>query len=115
MIHRTSSSTHFLYGPLSSFLSSFCCLNFSLSLKGRLSGSWVWVSGVVLEPAAGVPACEGAADCAMTTDGRPNDKSRKRVELTLSIGCAILPVRHTKFKVRYLRIQAGNVISPLIF
>jgi hypothetical protein len=33
-------------------------------------------------------------------DGRPNDKSRKRVELTLSIVCAILPVRHNKFKVR---------------
>jgi hypothetical protein len=36
--------------------------------------------------------------------GRPNDKNRKRVERTpriaLSIGCAILPVRHNKFKVR---------------
>jgi hypothetical protein len=40
------------------------------------------------------------AVCAMAMDGRPNDKSRKRVELTLSIGCAILPVRQNKFKVR---------------
>jgi hypothetical protein len=58
----------------------------------------LWVSWVALEEVFGVLA--GDAVCAMTMDGRPNDKSRKRVELTLSIGCAILPVRHNKFKVR---------------
>jgi hypothetical protein len=59
----------------------------------------LWVSCVALEE-AGVLVCDGDAVCAMTMDGRPNDKSRKRVESTLSIGCAILPVRQNKFKVR---------------
>jgi hypothetical protein len=40
------------------------------------------------------------AFCAISEDDRPNDKSRKRVEWTLSIGCALLPVRHIKFKSR---------------
>src|ERR1700722_16207372 len=104
MIQRTSSSTHFLYGPLSSFLNSFFCLNFSLSLSGRFNGSWP--DGGVCESCAALGAAFGAgvlscgAACAKTSGDKPKDKTRQRVEETLDIGCAILPVRHIKFKVR---------------
>src|ERR1700685_3267986 len=76
MIQRTSSSTHFLYGPFNSFLSSFCCLNLSLSLCGRFSGSTVLWGSDGFGDVFGVVV----ADCAMSMDGRPNDKNRNRVD-----------------------------------
>jgi hypothetical protein len=80
MIHRTSSSTHFLYSPFNSFLSALCWASFSLSLRGRFNGSgFSTVRGPFVTPSvwAGLWAGVAGVSCAAITRTPIRDRKRK--------------------------------------